>query len=120
MVPPPTKLVRTPSKPGVWDMKLPPPVKVMIIHYQKARDVPRITATFRAIQGAAPNATAQAHLLAACRKESGACLHALLIAFLGLRMEDKAVREAMELCLGATVCTQHECHLCGGTLSGLH
>ena len=89
----------------------PPPVEVS--HCQKAWDVPRVNAAFKAIQDAAPDATTQARLLAACRKESGAWLHALPITSLGLRMDDEVVRVAMGLRLGATICYPHECHLCG-------
>ena len=99
-----------------------PPPPVEVAHCQKAWDVPRVNAAF---QDAAPDAMTQARLLAACRKESGAWLHALPITSLGLRMDDKVVRVAMSLCLGATICYPHECHLCGARVDsqgthGLH
>ena len=102
-----------------------PPPLVKVAHCQKAWDVPRVNAAFKAIQDAAPDATTQARLLAACRKESGAWLHALPIASLGLCMDDKVVWVAMGLRLGATLCYSHECHLCGARVDsrgthGLH
>ena len=74
-----------------------PPPPVEVAHCQKAWDVPRVNAAFKAIQDAAPDATTQARLLAACRKESGAWLHALPITSLGLRMDDEVVRVVMGL-----------------------
>ena len=102
-----------------------PPPPVEVAHCQKAWDVPRVNAAFKAIQDAAPDATTQARLLAACRKESGAWLHALPIASLGLCMDDKVVRVAMGLCPGTALCYPHECHLCGARVDsrethGLH
>ena len=80
---------------------------------QKAWDTPQVEATFKAIQAAAPDASVRARLLAACRKESGAWLHALLVSALGLRMDDEVMRVAMGLHLGVSQCHPHECHLCG-------
>ena len=92
---------------------------------QKAWDTPRVEATFKAIQAAAPDAPARARLLAACRKESGAWLHALPVSALGLRMDDEVMRVAMGLRLGVPLCHPHECHLCGAGVDhqgtyGLH
>ena len=85
---------------------------------------PQVEATFKAIQAAAPDASVQAHLLAACRKETGAWLHALLVSALGLHMDDEVMRVAMGLRLGASLCHSHECHLCGAVdhqgTHGLH
>ena len=108
---------------GVGHAEPPPPVEVA--HRQKLWDAPHVTATFKVIQDAAPDATALARLLAACRRESGAWLHTLPIASLGLRMDDEVVRVAMGLRLGATLCHPHECHLCGARVDcqgthGLH
>ena len=80
---------------------------------QKVWDTPRVKATFKAIQAAAPDARARAHLLVVCRKESGAWLHALPVSSLGLRIDDEVMRVVMGLRLGASLCHLHECHLCG-------
>ena len=50
-----------------------------------------------------------AGLLAAMDRDSGAWLHALPISFMGLRMDDSAVRTAMGLRLGTTICAPHTC-----------
>ena len=53
------------------------------------------------------------NLLTACWKESGAWLHVLPLSALGLCMADEVMHVAMGLCLGASLCHPHECHLCG-------
>ena len=92
---------------------------------QKAWDTPWVETTFKAIQAAAPDAPMRAHLLVACKKESGAWLHALPVSALGLDMNDKVMRVAMGLRLGVSLCHPHECHLCGAGVDhqgthGLH
>ena len=102
-----------------------PPPLVADHSRQKAWDTPRVEATFKAIQAAAPDNPASARLFAACRKESGAWLHALTVSALGLHMDDKVMRVAMRLPLGASLCHPHECQLCGAEVDhqgthGLH
>ena len=85
-----------------------PPPLVADHSRQKTWDTPRVEATFKAIQAAAPDNPASARLFAACRKESGAWLHALTVSALGLHMDDKVMRVAMRLPLGASLCYPHE------------
>ena len=55
-------------------------------------------------------------------KESGACLKALPITSLGLRMDDDTIRVAVGLRLGTTLCRPHACHHCGSEVDclGIH
>ena len=54
-----------------------------------------------------------ARLLASATKESGAWLHALPVASLGLRMDDDTIRIAVGLRLGVPICGPHTCCHCG-------
>lgn len=51
----------------------------------------------------------QARLLAAMDKASGTWLQALSIVSVGLKMDDKTLRFAVDLYLGTTICTPHTC-----------
>ena len=92
---------------------------------QKAWDAPRVAASFKALLEATQDTSAQARLLAASRKESGAWLQTLPVSSLGLRMEDGVFHVATELRLGAPICQPHKCQLCGSPVDrqgthGLH
>ena len=82
---------------------------------QKAWDAPRVTASLKALQAAAPDSVTQASLLAACRKlkEAGAWLQALPVSALGLRMKDEVFHVATGLRLGMPFCQPHTCQQCG-------
>ena len=120
------KPVRMPSKPGVWDIQnLPLLLKLPIVKRLGMFSMSILMLLLKPSRHTAPDATIQARLQAACRKESGAWLHTLPIASLGLCMDDKVVRVAMGLRLGTTLCYPHECHLCGARVDsrgthGLH
>jgi len=51
----------------------------------------------------------KATFLAATAPHSGDWLNALPIASCGLRLDDEAVRVAVTLCLGISVCVPHSC-----------
>ena len=63
----------------------------------------------------------KAILLTAAAPHSGDWLHAIPIAACGLLLNDDAVRVAVALRLGCTVCEQHNCR-CGAVVDqlGLH
>ena len=61
----------------------------------------------------------QARLLASATKESGAWLHALPVASLGLRLDDDSLRIAVSLQLGAPICGPHSCKHCGAELNAI-
>ena len=64
----------------------------------------------------APDGLARARLLAVSTKEPGAWLHALPFSSLGLRMDDGAVRVAVGLRLGSTLCHPHCCQHYGSAV----
>jgi hypothetical protein len=67
---------------------------------------------------AAQNPQEKARLLATGRKESGAWLSALPCAPLGLALDNNAVRIAVGLRLGTSLCHPHKC-VCGEPVDGL-
>ena len=92
---------------------------------QKAWDAPRVAASFKVLQEATQDTSAQARLIAASRKESAAWLQTLPVSSLGLRMEDDVFRVATGLRLGVPLCQPHKCQLCGSPVDrqgthGLH
>ena len=58
-------------------------------------------------------------LLASATKESGAWLHALPVASLGLRLDDDSLRIAVDLRLGAPICDRHSCKHCGADVNAI-
>ena len=80
---------------------------------QRAWDQPQVSSTFRKLLEVIDTDVGHARLLAANTKESGAWLHALPIASVGLRMEDDDVRIAAAIRLGAYLCHPHKCYHCG-------
>ena len=110
----------------VWreGLDVPPPLAADASR-QKAWDAPRVAASFKALQEATQDTPAQARLLAASRKESGAWLQTLPVSSLGLCMEDDVFRVATGLRLGVPICQPHKCQLCGSPVDrqgthGLH
>ena len=88
---------------------------------QKAWDTPVIMAEFGDLMTRYTEPRHRARLLAAAAPHSGDWLHAIPIAACGLLLNDDAVRVAVALRLGCTVCEQHNCR-CGAVVDqlGLH
>ena len=55
----------------------------------------------------------RARLLAASQPHTAAWLQAVPVPSLGLHLDEESVRVAVALRLGAAVCEQHRCRLCG-------
>src|SRR6201996_364750 len=64
------------------------------------------------------NPTSRARLLAVSAEHSGDWLNALPVSSCGLRLSDEAVRVAVGLRLGATLCSPHQCP-CGSEVDSL-
>ena len=58
-------------------------------------------------------------LLAVSTKESGACLRALPVSALGLRVDNDMVRVAVGRRLGVPVCRPHHCQHCSAEVNAL-
>ena len=91
-------------------------------HQQKAWDTPRVEVTYKSLLDSAVDNHNRARLLAVKCKETGAWLNALPVASLGLCMEDEAVRIAVGLRLGLSLCRPHQCVHCGSQVdrSAMH
>ena len=109
--------MRTPSGFGKRDTTTSP--YSLGIHPSKAWDVPRVTAVYEGLLETATVPLTRAQLLAACRRESGVWLHALLMSPLGFRMDNAVIRMAMGLHLGVPLCCPHVCLLCGEGVDSL-
>ena len=79
---------------------------------QSTWDKPVVDSSFNIIMSSLVDASDKARLLAAAAPHSGAWLHALPISNCGLRLDDEAVRVAVGLRLGTTLCLPHPCQ-CG-------
>ena len=86
---------------------------------QKAWDAVRVTAIKDKLLQDAPDARSRARLLASSARESGVWLNAPPCSSLGLRMDDTAIRVAVGLRLGCTLCKPHNCHHCGAAVDAL-
>ena len=86
---------------------------------QKAWDAVRVTAIKDKLLQDAPDARSRARLLASSARESGVWLNAPPSSSLGLRMDDTAIRVAVGLRLGCTLCKPHNCHHCGAAVDAL-
>ena len=80
--------------------------------WQKSWDNIRASILAEQLLDEASDDVNRARLLAGATKESGAWLHALPVASLGLRMDDDSLRIAVGLRLGAPICSPHLCHHC--------
>jgi hypothetical protein len=76
---------------------------------QREWDTLSITADAHTVMTSQSNRRHQARLLAVSAPHSGDWLHALPITSCGLRLDDEAVRVAVGLRLGATLCEPHKC-----------
>ena len=86
---------------------------------QRVWDALHIEVTYNVLLEQASNRQAKARLMAVSCPESGARLHALPIAALGLRMSDDVVRVAAGLRLGVPLCRPHLGASCGADVSTL-
>ena len=105
---------------SVWSQHhLQPPPPSPDSTRQRVWDAPHIEATYNVLLEQASDHQAKARLMAVSCPESGAWLHALPIAALGLRMSDDVVRVAAGLRLGVPLCRSHLCAGCGADVSTL-
>ncbi|CAM1312028.1 Uncharacterised protein r2_g2239 [Pycnogonum litorale] len=98
---------------GLWKLKSEqdvPPESLKAV--QRAWDTPLIDRIFNYLLQGAVDQKACARLLAASTKESGAWLHALPAASLGLLMDNNCTRISVGLRLGIPLCEPHTCD-CG-------
>ena len=79
---------------------------------QRSWDMPSVDATFNSLFAAQPDDYHRARLTAVKAPHSGDWLNALPITLCGLRLEDEAIRVAVGLRLGASLCEPHQC-TCG-------
>ena len=80
---------------------------------QKHWDHLRSLATAIKLEESATDDIDRARLLASQSGESGAWLHALPIATMGLQLDDDSLRIAVGLRLGTPLCSSHQCQHCG-------
>ena len=97
----------------IWKQGHPhPPPTGSASHLQKEWDSPKIETTTEALLENSEG-IARARLLAVMAKESGACLGAMPISSVGLRLDDNTIHVAVGLRNGASLCSPHLfCH-CG-------
>ena len=89
-----------------------PPVGVDALK-QKSWDQQRALAAVHQLVEGAVNGIDKSHLLASSTKESGACLQALPISALGLRLDNNSLGIVVGLRLGTPLCVPHQCRHCG-------
>ena len=82
------------------------------INKQRAWDTVAATATQTRLLDTA-NQLDRARLLAASQPHTAAWLQAVPVPNLGLHLDEESVRVAVALRLGAAVCAEHACRLCG-------
>ena len=83
---------------------------------QRSWDMPSVDATFNSLFAAQPDDSHRARLTAVKAPHSGDWLNALPITSCGLRLEDDAIRVAVGLRLGASLCEPHQC-TCGNMVN---
>jgi len=88
---------------------------------QSVWDKPGILSSCTTVESAISDSCQKARFLAAAAPHSGDWLLALPVTFCGLRLTDKAVRVAVALRLGCSVCVAHTCR-CGALVDaqGIH
>ena len=88
---------------------------------QKSWDSPLVAAASSSLLITAPDQAAVARLTAVSAPYAGAFLHAVPITACGTRLDDRSLRIAIALRLGAPVCAEHRC-ICGTMVdaSGIH
>jgi hypothetical protein len=108
---------------AVWcDLHQPiPPPTGILASKQRLWDNPSVEATFASLLASQQDDYHKARLLAVSATHSGDWLFALPISSCGLRLEDDALRIAIGLRLGASICEPHQC-VCGSlvTATGSH
>src|SRR5208282_5281978 len=84
-------------------------------------DLPLVAAASATLLTTAPNQASVARLTAVSAPRAGAFLHAVPITACGTRLDDRSLRIAIALRLGAPVCAEHRC-ICGAMVdaSGTH
>ena len=106
-----------------WKQALPEDTPVpSAVNRQKSWDGPVVQHTFDTLLEHCTNEISTSRLLGAGSFESGAWLNAPPISSLGLRMPNEAIRIAIGLRVGASICLPHSCSFCGGPVDklGLH
>ena len=83
---------------------------------QRSWDMPSVDATFNSLFAAQPDGYHRARLTAVKAPHSGDWLNALPITSCGLRLEDDAIRVAVGLRLGASLCEPHQ-YTCGNMVN---
>lgn len=109
--------VRTPSGFGKRD-----PTNLLHIALATTHQKPGLFTGESCVQGPFGTATdpsTWAWLLAVCRWETGALLHALLMSSLGLRMDSEVIHVAKGLHHGVLLCHPHVHQLCGAGVGSL-
>ena len=81
--------------------------------FQRAWDSPCVVSSFEHLLSDVSDETTKARLLSVSTPESGAWLHALPVANLGLRMDDSTIRVSVGLRLGLPLSRPHLCGHCG-------
>ena len=106
-----------------WKQALPEDTPVpSAVNRQKSWDGPVVQHTYDTLLEHCTNEISRSRLLGAGSFESGAWLNAPPISSLGLRMPNEAIRIAIGLRVGASICLPHSCSFCGGPVDkfGLH
>ena len=96
-----------------------PPPSSIVVHKQKAWDVPRIISTYDMLLEASPNLNTRTRLLTVATRESVVWLNVLLVSSLGLHMDNDVIRVAVGLRLGAPLCEPHHCLHCQAEVDSL-
>ena len=81
--------------------------------FQRARDSPCVVSSLEHLLSDVSDETTKARLLSVSTPESGAWLHALPVANLGLKMDDSTIQVSVGLRLGLPLSRPHLCGHCG-------
>jgi hypothetical protein len=80
-----------------------------VSHKQRSWDEPSVVITYNKLLASQPDNYGRARILAAANAHSGDWLNTLPISSCGLRLDDEAIRVAVGLRLGASLCESHLC-----------